>query len=102
MGVKPHYKHFQHNGVNGPNIATVYSDRGHGVPGPEVSSKSKLDPGAFFGMIHKVTEKFPDVKIVATTLREVHSTNRHGWGSVAWIGGQSHVSLTCDLYVYAR
>lgn len=31
MGVKPFYKHFKHNGVNGPNMATVYSDRGHGV-----------------------------------------------------------------------
>ena len=32
MGVHPFYKHFKHNGVNGPNMATVYSDRGHGVP----------------------------------------------------------------------
>ena len=37
--------------------------KGLGVPGPEVSAKSKLDPGAFFGMIHKVTEKFPNVKV---------------------------------------
>ena len=28
MGVKPFYKRFKHNGVNGPNMATVYSDRG--------------------------------------------------------------------------
>ena len=28
MGVKPFYKQFKHNGVNGPNIAAVYSDRG--------------------------------------------------------------------------
>ncbi len=31
MGVKPIYKHFKHNGVTGPNMAAVYSDRGHGV-----------------------------------------------------------------------
>src|SRR5580698_5355086 len=31
MGVKPFYKRFKHNGVTGPNIAAVYSDRGHGV-----------------------------------------------------------------------
>ena len=31
MGVKPFYKRFQHDGVNGPNMATVYSDRGQGV-----------------------------------------------------------------------
>src|ERR1043166_3466334 len=29
MGVRPIYKRFKHNGVNGPNLATVYSDRGH-------------------------------------------------------------------------
>jgi 2-dehydro-3-deoxygluconokinase len=28
MGVKPFFKHFKNNGVNGPNMATVYSDRG--------------------------------------------------------------------------
>ena len=31
MGVKPFYKHFKHDGVHGPNMATVYSDRGQGV-----------------------------------------------------------------------
>src|SRR6476620_10395809 len=36
MGVKPFYKHFEHNGVNGPNMAAVYSDRGQGVRAPVV------------------------------------------------------------------
>ncbi|MGH9609845.1 MAG: sugar kinase, partial [Bryobacteraceae bacterium] len=36
MGVRPFYKHFKHNGVNGPNIAAVYSDRGQGVRAPVV------------------------------------------------------------------
>jgi 2-dehydro-3-deoxygluconokinase len=215
MGVKPYYKHFEHNGVNGPNIATVYSDRGHGVrapvvfynrsneaaaqlkpgdfdwdaifgggvrwfhsggifaalsettaeviiegmraakaagavtsldlnfreklwkisggqdravdvvarivenvdvlvgneedlqkglgiPGPEVAAESKLDPSTFFGMIDRVVEKHPQVKIVATTLREVHSTNRHSWGAVAWIDGETHVSPTAELDVIDR
>lgn len=215
MGVKPFYKRFKHNGVNGPNMATVYSDRGQGVrapvvfynrsneaaaqlkpgdfdwkaimaggirwfhsggifaslsettgeliieamkaakaagavvsfdlnfreklwsiwggeqkaasvigrivenvdvlvgneedlqkglgiPGPEVAAKSKLDPTAFFGMIDKVVRKHPGVKIVATTLREVHSTNRHSWGAVAWVNGKTHVSPTCELDVLDR
>src|SRR5271169_6206270 len=185
MGVKPFYKHFKHNGVNGPNMAAVYSDRGLGVrapvvfynrcneaaaqlkpgdfdwnaifaggvrwfhsggifaalsettaevvieamqaakaagavvsfdlnyreklwsisggaaravkvldrivknvdvlvgneedlqkglgiPGPEVAAKSKLDASAFFGMIHNAVAKHPQIKVVATTLREVH------------------------------
>ena len=36
MGVKTFYKHFEHDGVRGPNIATVYSDRGQGVRPPVV------------------------------------------------------------------
>jgi len=215
MGVQPFYKHFKHNGVNGPNMATVYSDRGYGVrgpmvfynrsneagallkpgdfdwkaifaggvrwfhsggifaalspttaeliveamqaakaagavtsfdlnyraklwsisggedravevlgrivknvdvlvgneedlqkglgiPGPEVAAKSKLDPSVFFGMIDKVTAKHPHVKIVATTLREVHSTNRHSWSAVAWINGKTYQAPTAELDVYDR
>ena len=215
MGVKPFYKHFKHNGVNGPNMATVYSDRGQGVrppvvfynraneaggmlkagdfdwneifadgvrwfhsggifaalsettsdvviegmraakaagaivsfdlnyraklwnivggpkravevlgrilenvdvlvgneedlqmglgiPGPEVAAKSKLDPSAFFGMIDQVTSKHPQIKIVATTLREVHSTNRHSWSAVAWINGKTYTAPTAELDVYDR
>jgi 2-dehydro-3-deoxygluconokinase len=215
MGVKPIYKHFKHNGVNGPNMATVYSDRGFGlrapvvfynrsneaagllkpgdfdwktifadgvkwvhsggifaalspttaplaaemmkeakaagavtsfdlnfreklwnihggaekavetiskivenvdvlvgneedlqkglgIPGPEVAAKSKLDPTVFFGMIDQVVKKHPKVKIVATTLREVHSTNRHSWSAVAWVDGKTHIAPTAELEVFDR
>src|SRR5437764_11498018 len=53
MGVKPYYKHFAHNGVNGPNMATVYSDRGLGVRAPVVfynrsnEAAAQLKPGDF-------------------------------------------------------
>src|SRR6476619_6955445 len=36
MGVTPFYKRFAHDGVRGPNLATVYSDRGHGARAPVV------------------------------------------------------------------
>lgn len=215
MGVKPFYKAFKHNGVNGPNMATVYSDRGFGmrapvvfynrsneaaaqlkpgdfdwasifaggvrwfhsggifaalsettgeviiegmkaakaagaiisfdlnyraklwniwggqekavsvlrrivenvdvlvgneedlqlglgIPGPDTAAKSKLDPSAFFQMIGKVVDRYPGVKVVATTLREVHSTNHHSWGAVAWINGSTFVSPTCELNIFDR
>jgi len=215
MGVKPFYKHFAHNGVNGPNMATVYSDRGYGVrapvvfynrsneaaallkpgdfdwksifaegirwfhsggifaalsettgqviieamkaakasgavtsfdlnfraklwnlwggekkavevineivkyvdvlvgneedlqkglgiPGPEITAKSKLDPSAFIAMISDVVKKYPQIKVVATTLREVHSTNRHSWSAVAWINGATYQAPTAELDVYDR
>ncbi len=214
-GVRPFYRHFPHNGVNGPNMATVYSDRGYGVrapvvfynraneaaarlkpgdfdwhsifgggirwfhsggifaalsettgeviiegmkaakaagavvsfdlnfreklwniwggeeraaaaigrivenvdvlvgneedlqkglgiPGPKVAAKSKLDPAVFMGMIGHLVNKYPHVRIVATTLREVLSTSRHRWGAVAWIDGRTYVSPTCELDVLDR
>ena len=76
--------------------------KGLGIPGPEVAAKSKLDPSVFFGMIDKVTAKHPHVKIVATTLREVHSTNRHSWSAVAWINGKTYQAPTAELDVYDR
>src|SRR5207302_905127 len=68
---------------------------GLGIPGPEVAAKSKLDPSAFVGMSGNVTKKHPQVKIVATTLREVHSTNRHSWSAVAWINGKTYQAPEC-------
>src|SRR5664280_1187096 len=53
MGVKPYYKHFKHDGATGPNMATVYSDRGYGVRGPVVfynranEAAAQLKPGDF-------------------------------------------------------
>ena len=75
---------------------------GLGIPGPEVAAKDKLDPSAFFSMIGNLTKKHPHIKIVATTLREVHSTNRHSWGAVAWIDGKTFTSPTCELDVIDR
>jgi 2-dehydro-3-deoxygluconokinase len=76
--------------------------KGLGVQGPQVAAASKLDPSAFFDTIDRVVTRFPNLKVVATTLREVHSTNRHGWGAVAWMGGKTYASPTCDLEVFDR
>src|SRR5512136_103543 len=46
MGVRPFYKRYKHNGVNGPNMATVYSDRGYGVRGPVVFYNRSNEAGA--------------------------------------------------------
>jgi 2-dehydro-3-deoxygluconokinase len=75
---------------------------GLGIPGPEISTKSKLDPSTFFEMIDRVIEKYPKVKIIATTLREVHSSNHHSWGAVAWINGNTYIAPTCELEVFDR
>jgi len=218
MGVRPFYKHFRHDGVHGPNMATVYSDRGFGVrpavvfynrsneaaallkpgdldwaaifaggvrwfhsggifaslsettgdvivegmraakaagavvsfdlnfreklwnawggardavdvvgrivehvdvlvgneedlqkglgiSGPEVekgTAKELFDKKAFFEMIARVVKKHPQIKAVATTLREVLSTNRHRWSAVAWVDGKQYAAPVCELDVLDR
>ena len=78
--------------------------KGLGIPGPEVAAKpaSALDHSAFSGMLANVATRFPNIKVVATTLRHVHSTNRHSWSAVASINGELHVAPTCELDVYDR
>ncbi len=75
---------------------------GLGVSGPEVEKSSKLDPSAFESMIDKVVAKYPQIKVLATTLREVHSTNRHSWSAVAWIEGELVQAPTAELDVLDR
>ena len=76
--------------------------KGLGVSGPAVGAQSKLDPSAFLAMIDRVVERHPQVKVVATTLREVHSSNRHRWSAVAWVGGKAVSAPTCELDVHDR
>lgn len=75
---------------------------GLGIPGPEVHAKSKLDPSAFFNMMTNVIKKHPHIRAVATTMREVHSTNRHSWSAVAWMEGETYQSPVCELDVLDR
>ncbi len=76
--------------------------RGLGIPGPAASAASTLDPTAFYAMIDEVTRRYPRIKAVATTLREVHSANRHAWSAVAWVSGRRHVAPTAELDVRDR
>jgi 2-dehydro-3-deoxygluconokinase len=75
---------------------------GLGIPGPDVAAKSKLDPDAFFQVIDHTIKAFPNIRLIATTLRDVHSTNRHDWAAVMWLNGQRHVSPTAHLDVLDR
>ena len=76
--------------------------KGLGIKGLDVDVKDKLDPFAFFKMIENVTKDFPNIKAVATTLREVHSTNRHSWSAVLWLDGKTYQAPTAELDVYDR
>src|SRR5208283_5277300 len=68
MGVRPFYKQFQHDGVHGPNLATVYSDRGHGVRAPVVFYNRANEAGALLK-----PGDFDWAKIMAGGVRWFHS-----------------------------
>jgi 2-dehydro-3-deoxygluconokinase len=53
-------------------------------------------------MIEETVNLFPQIKIIATTLREVHTTNHHSWSAVAWINGKTYQAPTCELNVFDR
>ncbi|MEM9185047.1 MAG: sugar kinase [Planctomycetota bacterium] len=81
--------------------------KGLGLKGQDVEKASKLDPEAFFGMIEQVKADFPNIKLVATTLREVKSTSRHRWSCVLWLdgaegGGERVTCPTMELDVIDR
>jgi 2-dehydro-3-deoxygluconokinase len=81
--------------------------KGLGFAGPDVSgsakaASSKLDTGAFLSMMEHVVKRFPKTKVVATTLREVHTTNHHSWSAVAWVNGEAYFAPTTELNVLDR
>ena len=199
MGVQPFYKRFEHNGVTGPNMATVYSDRGFGVRPPVVfynraneagamlkpsdfdwkaifapgvrwfhsggifaalsattgdlileamqaakaagavvsfdlnfrqklwsvwggddhrglevlrrivqnvdvlvGNEEDLQKGLGLAGVAEAVKMYPQIKIVATSLREVHSANRHTWSATAWVTGQTYTAPKAELDVYDR
>ncbi len=94
-------------GIRGPEVETKLSDLEpselFGSQGVDLKEKpSELDPNTFFKMIDAVRVELPQVKAVATTLREVKSTNRHNWGAVLWVDGQQFTSPTLELDVVDR
>jgi 2-dehydro-3-deoxygluconokinase len=75
---------------------------GLGIKGPETTTKSKFDTGAFFQMIERVNKQFPNIKMVATTLREVQSANKHVWGAVLWAKGKRYETPKVELNILDR
>lgn len=198
MGVQPFYKNFEHNGVTGPNMATVYSDRGYGVRPPVVfynraneagallkkgdfdwksifargvrwfhsggifaalsattgdliveamqaakaagavvsfdlnfrqklwdvwgggdraiaelrrivqnvdvlvGNEEDLQKGLGCASVDEAVKSYPHLSVVATSLRQVHSANRHTWSATAWIDGKTYNAPKCELDIYDR
>jgi 2-dehydro-3-deoxygluconokinase len=64
---------------------------------------SKLDPANFKKMITEVVKKFPNLKVVATTLRNAKTASLNDWGAIMYTGGNFYeATLRPDLEIYDR
>jgi 2-dehydro-3-deoxygluconokinase len=63
-----------------------------------------LEVGAFAAMIDDVQKVYPNLAVIATTLRTVRSATRNDWGAVAWSEHSGLVEATHrpDLEIYDR
>jgi 2-dehydro-3-deoxygluconokinase len=49
---------------------------------------SSLDAGRFGSMMARVQKAYPNIGLIATSLRGVHSASRNDWSAVCWTGGE--------------
>ncbi len=76
---------------------------GLGIAGPEITSgHSSLDARGFQGMIESARKAHPNLRAVATTLREVRSASRHVWKALLWYDGKFHETPELELDVHDR
>jgi 2-dehydro-3-deoxygluconokinase len=64
---------------------------------------SVLDPAHFERMIRRVIEAYPNIRVVATTLRNAHTATVNDWGAVCFCGGTLYQAPTRErLEVFDR
>jgi 2-dehydro-3-deoxygluconokinase len=75
---------------------------GFEVPGVDAELTS-LDVGGFEAMTNDVVAAYPNLRVVATTLRGVVSASRNDWGAIAWADGEfHHASQRSELEILDR
>jgi 2-dehydro-3-deoxygluconokinase len=74
-----------------------------GLPGPQTGGRGLAgQTESFQTMIDGVRAAYPGAQVIATTLREVVSVNRHLWGMVVWAEDGFHVAEPREIGVLDR
>jgi len=64
---------------------------------------SKLDSSNFSNMIERAVAEFPNLKIVATTLRDASTATINDWGAICYVDGELYQAATREnLEIYDR
>lgn len=66
---------------------------GFTVPGTDAALR-ELDASNFERMINDVVAAYPNIAVIATTLRTVRSASVNDWGALAWSAGDGFVRAT--------
>jgi 2-dehydro-3-deoxygluconokinase len=66
------------------------------------TSYSELRASSYQELIEQVVEAFPNVSVVATTLRTARSANVNGWGAIGYFGGKYHEVPQRDIEILDR
>jgi 2-dehydro-3-deoxygluconokinase len=76
---------------------------GLGIAGPEAgAATSTLDARSFQVVIERTRKEYPNLKAIATTLRDVRSASRHVWKALLWYDGRFYETPELELDVYDR
>ena len=75
-----------------------------GLPLPKDESYSNLDTGTYEAMVTEATRQFPNLRVVAVSLRQVKSASINDWGGLAWCArdGFVHATWRAGLEVFDR
>jgi 2-dehydro-3-deoxygluconokinase len=66
-------------------------------------SFSKLDVAGYERMAREVVAAYPNIAVLATTLRHAKTATRNDWGAVCFTGGRIHAATArCDLEILDR
>jgi 2-dehydro-3-deoxygluconokinase len=66
-------------------------------------SLSSLDPAGYARMVERVVAAYPNLRVVATTLRTAHTASRNDWGAILWAEGETHEArMRPDLEILDR
>jgi 2-dehydro-3-deoxygluconokinase len=67
------------------------------------ASLSSIDPEAYKKMILMAIKEYPNLQVIATTLRTVKSASINSWGAICWAGGKFYEAPWLDnLEIYDR
>lgn len=67
----------------------------------EPPETTTLSDGAFDVRAHacsvaRLTSEFPNIKAIATTLRDAHTACRNDWGAICWTDGEAYTSAVYE------